>query len=271
MKKTLLTGLALFTLLSASAQKEPVDYVNPFIGTTNYGTTNPGAICPQGLMSVTPFNVMGKIEGNNIDKDSQWWSTPYEFNNKYLTGFSHVNLSGVGCPEVGSLLLMPTTGELNVDHSNYGSVYSNEAATPGYYTNKLDKYGIKCELTATPRTSRARFTFPAGQGNILMNLGEGLTNETGASVRFVNEREIEGTKLLGTFCYAPDAVFPIYFVMRINKVPAERGFWKLMRPMTAEAAWDNTAGKYKIYNSYFKEMSGDNVGAWFSFDAVQNL
>ena len=67
MKKTLLTGLALFAILSASAQKEPVDYVNPFIGTTNYGTTNPGAICPQGLMSVTPFNVMGKAEGNKID------------------------------------------------------------------------------------------------------------------------------------------------------------------------------------------------------------
>ena len=28
----------------ASAQENPVDYVNPFVGTTNYGTTNPGAI-----------------------------------------------------------------------------------------------------------------------------------------------------------------------------------------------------------------------------------
>ena len=36
----------------ASAQENPVDYVNPFVGTTNYGTTNPGAICPQGMMSV---------------------------------------------------------------------------------------------------------------------------------------------------------------------------------------------------------------------------
>ena len=44
MKKTLLTGIALFMVLAASAQKEPVDYVNPFVGTTNYGTTNPGAI-----------------------------------------------------------------------------------------------------------------------------------------------------------------------------------------------------------------------------------
>ena len=100
MKKTLLTGIALFTLLSASAQKEPVDYVNPFIGTTNYGTTKPGAICPQGLMSVTPFNVMGKIEGNAIDKDSQWWSTPYEYNNKYhrllACEFEWCGLSGSG-------------------------------------------------------------------------------------------------------------------------------------------------------------------------------
>ena len=49
----------------ASAQESPVDYVNPFIGTTNYGTTNPGAICPQGMMSVVPFNVMGgKSVGN---------------------------------------------------------------------------------------------------------------------------------------------------------------------------------------------------------------
>lgn len=57
-----------------------------FVGTTNYGTTNPGAVVPQGMMSATPFNVMGS-EDNKYDKDKQWWSTPYEVNNKYLTGF----------------------------------------------------------------------------------------------------------------------------------------------------------------------------------------
>ena len=88
------------------------------MGTTNYGTTNPGALTPHGMMSVTPFNVMGVPEGDK-DKDKQWWSTPYEFNNKYLTGFAHVNLSGVGCPELGSLLLMPTTGKLDGDRSQF--------------------------------------------------------------------------------------------------------------------------------------------------------
>lgn len=266
--KNILMGIALTSAMFVSAQ-EPVDYVNPFVGTTNYGTTNPGAVVPQGMMSATPFNVMGS-EDNKYDKDKQWWSTPYEVNNKYLTGFSHVNLSGVGCPDLGSLLLMPTSGELNVKYTQYGSEYTDEVAVPGYYSNMLTKYGIKCEMTATPRTSRARFTFHRGQGNLLMNLGEGLTNETGATVRFVNDREIEGSKLLGTFCYNPQAVFPIYFVMRIDKAPATRGYWKLQRPMQGvEAEWDGYSGKYKLYTSYSKEMSGDDVGAWFTFDTTE--
>lgn len=263
-------ALAIATALPAQAQTgsadyDPVDYVNPFIGTTNYGTTNPGAVCPQGMMSVVPFNVMGAVEGNR-DKDSRWWSTPYEHNNVFFTGYAHVNLSGVGCPELGSLLLMPTTGELEVDYMKYGSHYTDEQASPGYYSNILTKYGIKTEVTATPRTGRARFTFPEGKGNILLNLGEGLTNESGATVRFVNDREIEGSKLLGTFCYNPQSVFPIYFVMRIDKQPGDRGYWKKMRPMTIEAQWDSTAGTRKIYTSYLKEMSGDDIGTWFTFD-----
>ena len=264
-KRIIVLSTILFSLLSIRAQ-EPVDYVNPFVGTTNFGTTNPGAIVPRGMMSATPFNVMGS-DDNKYDKDKRWWSTPYDVTNSYLTGFSHVNLSGVGCPDLGSLLLMPTTGSLNVDYRSYGSGYTDEAATPGYYTNRLTKYGIKCEMTATQRTSRARFTFPKGEGHLLMNLGEGLTNESGASVRFVSEREIEGSKLLGTFCYTSQAVFPIYFVMRIDKAPVRRGYWKLQRPMQGvEAEWDKDSGKYKLYTSYFKELSGDDIGAWFTFD-----
>lgn len=245
--------------------QEPVDCVNPFIGTSNYGTTNPGAVCPHGMMSVVPFNVMGSKE-NKFDKDAQWWSTPYEHYNTYLTGFSHVNLSGVGCPDLGSLLLMPTAGELKVDFREYGSKYKDEQASPGYYTNYLTKYGIKTEVSATPRTGIARFTFPQGQGNILMNLGEGLTNESGAFLRKVNEQEIEGMKLLGTFCYNSQAVFPIYFVMRLNKKPKEMGYWKKQRPMGVEAQWDTDQGKYKLYTKYGREIAGDDIGAYFCFD-----
>lgn len=274
MKRAFLSGVFAFVLLAVSPAAEksfsPVDYVNPFIGTTNFGTTNPGAVCPNGMMSVVPFNVMGSAD-NKYDKDARWWSTPYEYHNCFFTGYSHVNLSGVGCPELGSLLLMPTTGELSVDYKEYGSRYEDEQASPGYYTNFLTRYNVKTEVTATPRTGVARFTFPKGRSHILLNLGEGLTNETGAFLRQTGECEFEGMKLFGTFCYNPQAVFPIYFVMRVNKTPLKTGYWKKQRPMTGvEAEWDPDNGKYKLYTGYRKELAGDDIGAFLTFDTGES-
>lgn len=275
MKRTfLLTLLVSLSFLSLKATdkggEEPVDLVNPFIGTSNFGTTNPGAVCPNGLMSVVPFNVMGS-DLNKYDKDARWWSTPYEYHNVFFTGFSHVNLSGVGCPEVGSLLLMPTTGKLNVDYKEYGSTYDKEVAHPGYYSNHLIKYDVKTEVTATLRSSVARFTFPKGESHVLLNLGEGLTNESGAMVKKVSDTEWEGVKLQGTFCYNSQAVFPIYFVMRISRQPLASGYWKKQRTMKgAEAEWDPDNGKYKLYTSYQKELSGDDIGVWMNFNTEAN-
>ncbi len=256
-------------LMGGLLAQEPADKVNPFIGTTNFGTTNPGAVMPNGMMSVVPFNVMGSSL-NRYDKDARWWSTPYEFHNKFFTGFAHGSLSGVGCPESGSLLTMATSGELELNYKKYGSSYDNEEATPGYYSVLLEKYGIRAEATATMRTSVERYTFPEGKGHIILNLGEGLTNESGARVRKVSSTEIEGMKLLGTFCYNAQAVFPIYFVMRVNKVPSKAGFWKQQPPKYGvEAEWDRDNGKIKVYNAYGREMAGDDLGYRFSYDNLQ--
>ena len=160
---------------------------------------------------------------------------------------------------------MPTTGPLEVDYHLYGSEYSDEQAHPGYYSNRLAS-GILTEATATTRTSLERYTFPAGAGNILVNLGEGLTNESGATVRRVSDWEIEGSKLMGTFCYNRNAVFPLYFVLRVSKAPDRCGYWKKQRPMTAEAAWDADAGRYKLYETYARDLSGDDIGYWFRYE-----
>ena len=270
MRRTLLTiALAAAVFGAAVRAQEPASWVDPFIGTTNFGTCNPGAVTPNGMMSVVPFNVMGS-DTNVYDKDARWWSTPYEFHNKFFTGFAHGALSGVGCPDMGALLTMPTTGALDVDYKRYGSPYAEETASPGYYGVSLEKYGIRAEATATPRTSAERYTFPAGQGHILLNLGEGLTNESGAMVRRVSATEIEGSKLLGTFCYNPQKVFPVYFVLRVSKVPSQSGYWKKQRPMTGvEAEWTPDNGKYKLYTQYGRELAGDDVGYWFTFDDLR--
>ena len=269
-----LTRLLVYVLLLPATlihagESRIIDYVNPFIGTSNFGTTNPGAIRPNGMMSVTPFNVMGS-DTNVWDKDSRWWSTPYSSDNSFFTGFSHINLSGVGCPEVGLALTMPTAGALNVDYHMYGSEAVAETARPGYYGCELVAYGIKAEASATTRTSIERYTFPEGQGNILVNFGDGLTNESGAWLRKVSETEIEGMRLAGTFCYNPQAVFPVYFAIRINKVPSKGGFWKKQPLLTGvEAEWTPDDGTYKIYQRYGREIAGDEIGYWFSFETAE--
>ena len=268
MKRLLFILLLVPAMVCGRTNGNLLNYVNPFVGTTNYGTCNPGAVCPGGMMSVVPFNVMGSSD-NKYDKDARWWSTPYEYNNCYFTGYAHVNLSGVGCPELGSLLLMPTAGELSVDYKEYGSRYKEEKASPGYFSNYLTRYGIRTEVTATMRSGVSRFTFPEGEGHILLNLGEGLTNESGAFIRQTGPCEWEGSKLLGTFCYNPQAVFPIYFVVRVNKLPASTGYWKKQRPMGVEAQWDADSGKYKRYTNYKKEMAGDDIGLYLNYQLAE--
>ncbi len=95
LRRTLFTlALAAAVFGAAASAQTPADRVDPFIGTTNFGTTNPGAVTPHGMMSVVPFNVMGSEE-NVYDKDARWWSTPYEYHNKFFTGFAHGASSGV--------------------------------------------------------------------------------------------------------------------------------------------------------------------------------
>ena len=242
--------------------------MNPFIGTSNYGATHPGPVMPNGMVSVVPFNVAFKKGAENkFEKDSEWHSRPYVYENKFLTGYSHVNLSGVGCPELGVILTMPTTGPLELDPEQYGSTYSNESAKPGYYTHQLDKYDVKSELTATLRSGISRYTFPAGPSNLILNLGLGLTNETGGMLKIVSDTEVEGYRMIGTFCYNPEDVRPVYFVMKISEPAQKFGAWKKMPAYKAvEADWISYNDTIKPYEGYRQEIAGDNIGAYFTYD-----
>ena len=135
--KTACIFYMLFFSISIFAQ-QPADFVNPFIGTSNYGATFPGPIAPRGMASISPFNVAGKQ--NKLEKDSQWLSNPYVNENTFLTGFSQVNISGVGCPELGVLILMPTTGAVETNHLKYGSAYRNEAVSYTHLTLPTTPY-----------------------------------------------------------------------------------------------------------------------------------
>lgn len=40
--------------------------------------------------------------------------------------------------------------------------------------------------------------------------------------------------------------------------------------MTAEAAWDHDSGRYKLYTRYGKEMAGNEIGYYFTYDCQQD-
>ena len=268
-----LTIIALLTICTTLSAQERVDYtewVDPFIGTADYSATHPGAVAPHGMMAVVPFNVTGS-ELNRFDKDNRWWSTPYDIRNKYSVGFAHGALSGVGCPELGAIITMATTGSAEADRTKRGSTYCNEAATPGYYATTYDQFAIRAEATATQRASVERYTFTeGGEANITVDLGTALSNESGAMLRRVSDTEVEGMRLLGTFCYTNQAVFPVYFVARISQPAKEINYWKLQPEMTGiEAAWSGDSGEYKLYKSYAREIMGDDIGVIFKLGNLE--
>ena len=268
-----LTIIAMFALCSTLSAQESADYthwVDPFIGTADYSVTHPGAVVPHGMMATVPFNVTGSGL-NRFDKDNRWWSAPYDIRNKYSVGFAHGALSGVGCPELGAIITMPTVGEVKADRYERGSTYVEEVATPGYYATTYDKFSVRAEATATERASVERYTFlEGGQANIIVDLGTALSNESGAMLRKVSNTEVEGVRLLGTFCYTNQAVFPVYFVARISKPAQSTGYWKLQPEMTGiEAQWSGDSGEYKLYNNYSREMMGNDIGFFFSLGEVE--
>ena len=56
-------------------------------------------------------------------------------------------------------------------------------------------------------------------------------------------------------------------MLRVWKAPRAAGYWKKQRQMTGvEAEWTPDNGKYKFYNEYGRELAGDDIGYWFSYD-----
>ncbi|CDN31354.1 Alpha-1,2-mannosidase [Mucinivorans hirudinis] len=268
MKKNLLSALIFLVLTTTANGQGNSRFVNPFIGTSNFGTTQPGAVVPQGMVSMSPFNTIPHAE-HKVHTDG-WCSTPYTWDNKWTIGFTQVNLSGVGCPDYGSLLLMPTVGSLEVDFQKYAVPITNQTAQAGYYSCNLAD--VHCEMTATKRTTLSRYTFTQGQSNILFNIGQGLTTESGCYAKIVSNSEIEGFKIMGDFCYGePQSVIPIYFVVRTSKPSLKVRYWKKAKVQPgAVKDWSAYSGTYKVYEKFDRPIAGDDIGVAFTFNTSEN-
>ena len=133
----------------------------------------------------------------------------------------------------GELKTVP--GELDKPEKGYRSHYDkkDQIAEAGYYSVLLKDYGIRAELTATPRVDFHRFTFPkSDNADVLLDVGN-RQGEGGpvldAFVRRVNDREVEGfvnTLPVYVKAYQPGATVRMYFVAQLSKAAASFGTFR---------------------------------------------
>jgi len=156
---------------------DPVDCVDPFIGTRGDGNVFAGATLPFGFVQPGPDTGPGS------------GASGYD-HHKPINGFSQQHISGLGGPIYGEISLLPVTGDISDPSNVFSSGKSLEAASPGYYAVTLAPWNVKVELTCTRHVAFHRYTFPANsQSRILLNAGHCLY---GTSANWASAKPVGG-------------------------------------------------------------------------------
>ena len=150
MNKYSIAVLLILVTFFCKAQS-PASYVNPFIGTNEMGHTYPGATVPFGMVQLSPeTDTIQYSIGKGYIKEVYRYCAGYQYSDKTIVGFSHTHLSGTGHSDLGDFLIMPTTGNVQLNpgtadnpESGYRSRFSHETekATAGYYSVMLSEIG----------------------------------------------------------------------------------------------------------------------------------
>ena len=158
MKKVLLCAITLMLGLStvfAQKTKEPVDYVNPLMGTDSKfslsnGNTYPAIALPWGMNFWMP----------QTGKMGDGWAYVYDADK--IRGFKQTHQPSPWINDYGQFSIMPMTKGLKVNQDERASWFSHKAekVTPYYYSVYLSEYDLTTEITPTERCAYFRFTFP---------------------------------------------------------------------------------------------------------------
>jgi len=250
--------LAFFAGCSLVAQtRQPVDWVNPFIGTggemgVGFGNMFPGAAYPFGMIQLSP------------DNGGQGWqySAGYHFPDSLIVGFSHTHLSGTGVADYCDISMMPTqqpilekyftqnketvseiidekglnpTGFIDRDGHpgpfdkhfllKYSSVisHSTEVASPGYFRVILPEDNIEVELTTCELAAMHRYRFKkqSEKQSVVLNLGFVNTDRTtDAMVNFRSPELVTGYRFS-----EGKANQRVFFAMQFSRKSARQQFF----------------------------------------------
>ena len=275
-KTILLSVMSIMGMFSSLyAQKEPVDYVNPIIGTNGMGHTFPGACTPFGLIQLSPdTDTIPQNVNGEYQKRVYEYCAGYQYRDSTIVGFSHTHLSGTGHSDLGDILIMPTMGELqlNAGRSEYPDEgyrsrfrHETEKAVPGYYEVMLDDYGIKAQMTATQRVGVHKYTFPKEKdGHLILDLVHGIYNYDGkvlwTNLRVENDTLLTGYRITNGWARTNYTYFAISFSQPIQSYGYKdkekvlyNGFWR----------------RFNLEKN-FPEINGRKVVAYFNFDTASH-
>lgn len=262
--------IATLSLSGVQAQKRLIDYVNPLVGTQNMGHTFPGACAPFGAVQLSPDTEMVPHNVDGVYNPRAYaYCAGYQYGDKTIVGFSHTHFNGTGHSDLGDILMMPTVGEVQLDRgtadrpeTGYRSRFSHarEQAEAGYYSVMLDDYGVKAELTATRRCGVHRYTYPQGEGHLILDLDYGIYQYDGkvlmANLRVEDEYTVTGYRITRGWSRMNYTHFAIRFSKPIKGYGCRndeevkyRGWWR----------------KFKMEEN-FPEMFGTHLAAYFTFD-----
>lgn len=139
----------------AIADRNPVDWVNPLMGTDSKfalsnGNQYPVIALPWGMNFWSP----------QTGKMGDGWL--YQYSADKIRGIKQTHQASVWIGDYGQFSLMPVTGSLKVDEEERASWFSHKAeiVKPHYYSVYLADHDVTAEVAPTERAAKFRFTYP---------------------------------------------------------------------------------------------------------------
>lgn len=137
---------------------DPVEYVNPLMGTQSLhnlsnGNTYPAICRPWGMNFWTP----------QTGKMGDGWA--YTYTAEKIRGFKQTHQPSPWMNDYGQFSIMPVTGKLVFAEDDRASWFSHKAevSKPYYYSVYLADHDVTTEITTTERAAHFQITFPENE------------------------------------------------------------------------------------------------------------
>ena len=220
MKKHLLSVLLFAAVMPAMAQQvdkvtDPVDYVNPLMGTASKpslsnGNTYPTIALPWGMNFWTP----------QTGKMGDGWAYTYDADK--IRGFKQTHQPSPWMNDYGQFAVMPVTGKKKFTQDDRSSWFSHKAeiVKPYYYSVYLADADVTTEITPTERAAQFRFTFPKSDSSFVVI----DAFDKGSYIKVIpKERKIIGYST--RYARGPLPNFKNYFVIYFDKEFTSANTW----------------------------------------------